>query len=77
MLKHIMELLPKVIKEYKNEPRGNAQKLPTTTTYKEYDIYPKIDGIKRGTERIVLGADRSAGYTSNHYFSFVRFDLGG
>jgi len=47
--------------------------LPRTTLYREYDIYPRIRGINRGGERIVIGGDGSGWYTSDHYMTFLRF----
>lgn len=39
--------------------------------YREWDIYPKIEGKNRGAERLVTGSDKKAYYTKNHYQSFV------
>lgn len=39
--------------------------------YREWDIYPKIEGKNRGAERLVTGSDKKVYYTKNHYQSFV------
>ena len=60
-------------KNYENDGRNNSQILPPSRgPYREYDIYPHHKGVKRGTERIVLGPD-SSWYTNNHYNTFVEF----
>lgn len=46
--------------------------LPKGISYKEYDIYPYIEGQNRGAERLVLGSDGSAWYTCDHYKTFSR-----
>jgi ribonuclease len=59
-----------------NAPFMNKQgKLPGATTYTEYDI-AKYTGEpdKRGGERIVVGADGTHYYTSDHYENFAPFD---
>ena len=45
----------------------NGQKI----NYREWDIYPKIQGKNRGAERLVTGSDGKAYFTKNHYQSFV------
>ena len=43
-------------REFLNDGRGGAEMLPSEyTPYREYDIYPKISGVDRGAERIVIG----------------------
>jgi len=60
---------------YENDGRGGTALLPTSTgPYKEYDIAPKIQGMPRGPERIVIGAGRTAWYTADHYKSFIRMN---
>ncbi|MDR6561727.1 MULTISPECIES: ribonuclease domain-containing protein [unclassified Arcicella] len=39
--------------------------------YREWDIYPKVQGKNRGAERLVTGSDGKAYFTKNHYQSFV------
>ncbi len=46
-------------------------KLNQKIYYKEWDIYPKIEGKNRGAERLVTGSDQKAYYTRNHYKTFV------
>lgn len=48
-------------------------KLPDGVSYKEYDVNPKTNGIRRDGERVVLGNDGSAWYSPDHYRSFRRF----
>ena len=48
-------------------------KLPYDSTYKEYDIYPHVNGQSRGSERIVISNNNNAWYTRNHYKSFIQF----
>lgn len=60
---------------YGNDGRDNSRNLPSEgEPYREYDVNPKIPGIDRGDERIVVGADGSACYTSTHYRSFIRME---
>ena len=47
------------------DPAGNP------ITYQEYDVNPYQEGVNRGAERLVVGSDGSAYYTSNHYVSFA------
>jgi ribonuclease T1 len=39
-------------------------------TYQEWDVNPKIQGVNRGTERILTGSDGRAWYTDDHYRTF-------
>jgi guanyl-specific ribonuclease Sa len=58
---------------YRNQPKGNAQKLPAAgEPYKYYDIHPEVKGVDRGEERLVLGNDGSTWYTDNHYETFTK-----
>ena len=59
--------------KFVNDGRFGGEVLPRTTLYREYDIYPRIRGINRGGERIVIGGDGSGWYTSDHYMTFLRF----
>ncbi|MGR3206115.1 ribonuclease domain-containing protein [Bacillus glycinifermentans] len=59
-------------KPFENSGKYGGQKLPSNTTYKEYDVNPKVKGQDRGAERIVIGEDGSAWYTNDHYKTFVR-----
>ena len=60
-------------KPFSNDGRNGGQILPQNTTYKEYDINPFVKGQNRGSERIVLGSDKSRWYTWNHYKNFIKF----
>jgi len=40
--------------------------------YYESDLFPALQGINRGIQRIVVGSDGSAYYTDDHYRTFVR-----
>ncbi len=59
--------------KFANDGRFGGEVLPRTTLYREYDIYPRIRGINRGGERIVIGGDGSGWYTPDHYMTFLRF----
>ncbi len=55
--------------------------LPETTssgnpiTYKEYDVNPRVEGVNRGTERVVIGSDGRAYYTNDHYQTFKEIKI--
>ena len=57
---------------WENRVQNGYQNLPTSTTYKEYDINPFLTNRTRGTERLVVGADGSAWLTIDHYRTFTR-----
>lgn len=42
-------------------------------TYREYDVHPRVPGVNRGAERIVIGSDGRVYYTNTHYSSFTQF----
>jgi guanyl-specific ribonuclease Sa len=51
---------------------NRERRLPPGVDYREYDVHPKIRGVNRGPERIIV--DRPAGkgwYTGDHYRTFV------
>ena len=62
---------------FMNDGRGGGQVLPRQDAvgnpiiYKEYDINPYQRGVNRGAERIVIGSDGRAYYTSDHYSTFT------
>ena len=59
-------------KVFQNDGRGGGQVLPSSgSPYMEYDIHPKVPGVPRNAQRIVVGADGSAWYTADHYNSFA------
>jgi ribonuclease T1 len=52
--------------------QNREHRLPAGGDYREYDVHPKIRGVNRGPERIIV--DRSAGkgwYTGDHYRTFI------
>ena len=60
-------------KIFHNDGRNGGRVLPGDgITYKEYDIHPKVSGVPRNAQRIVIGSDGSAWYTADHYLSFVK-----
>ena len=61
-------------KIYNNNPKNGGSKLPEGPTYKEYDVHPKIKGVSRGSERLVIGDDGSVWYTNDHYDTFIRIE---
>ncbi|MBL7866717.1 MAG: hypothetical protein JNM71_01730 [Flavobacterium lindanitolerans] len=44
-------------------------------TCKEYDVHPRVDGVNRGSERVVIGSDGKAYYSNNHYQTFKEIKL--
>jgi ribonuclease len=61
-------------KVYSNLPKNGEQKLPDGIAYREYDINPYIKGVNRGSERIIIGSDKSIWYSFDHYKSFIRIE---
>lgn len=63
---------------FTNDGSSNEMVLPRkdasgkAITYREYDVNPKVQGVNRGPERIVVGSDGSAWYTSDHYKTFAK-----
>ena len=63
--------------KFANDGRDASATLPKTTAdgtpinYKEYDTTPKVQGVDRTAERVVIGSDGKAYYTSDHYKSFT------
>jgi hypothetical protein len=51
-------------------PQLDAQN--RAVNYQEYDVNPLKPGVDRGQERLVVGSDGSAYFTSDHYKSFVK-----
>jgi guanyl-specific ribonuclease Sa len=64
-------------RNFENDGRLGGQVLPRTTsngaaiTYAEYDVNPLTPGVRRGTQRLVIGSDGRAYYTSDHYATFT------
>ncbi len=65
-------------RQFMNDGRGGTSALPRqdgsgrTVTYHEYDVNPKVNGVDRGPERLVVGSDRSAYWTDDHYVTWSR-----
>jgi guanyl-specific ribonuclease Sa len=65
-------------RQFMNDGRGGTSALPRrdgsgrALTYHEYDVNPKVDGVDRGPERLVVGSDDSAYWTSDHYVTWSR-----
>ena len=57
---------------YGNRAMQDGSRLPTNTTYTEWDVNP-YTGTNRGQERVVLGADGKMYYTGDHYHNFTEF----
>ncbi|MGE0601715.1 MAG: ribonuclease domain-containing protein [Dehalococcoidia bacterium] len=58
---------------FNNNGGAGDMKLPTNTTYTEYDIREFTAPGDRGLKRIVIGANGNRYYTPDHYTSFVKF----
>jgi guanyl-specific ribonuclease Sa len=62
---------------FANDGRANGQVLPRSDaagkpiTYREYDVNRFQPGVNRGAERVVVGSDGKAYYTSDHYRTFT------
>jgi RHS repeat-associated protein len=60
-----------------NDGRGGGQVLSKTDangnpiTYWEFDVNPYQRGVNRGAERLVVGSDGRAYFTSDHYQTFT------
>lgn len=54
-------------------PKKDASDDPLTC--KEYDVHPRVDGVNRGSERVVIGSDGKAYYSNNHYQTFKEIKL--
>jgi guanyl-specific ribonuclease Sa len=63
--------------QFMNDGRSGGQTLPKANasgkpiTYKEYDVNPYQPGVNRGAERLVVGSDGKAYYTTDHYKTFT------
>jgi ribonuclease T1 len=40
--------------------------------YQEWDVNPHVQGVNRGTERILTGSDGRSWYTNDHYKTFTQ-----
>ena len=60
---------------FSNDGRGGTQVLPTSEgPFREYDVDPRLPGIPRNAERIVIGSRNAGWYTADHYKSFIRMN---
>ena len=65
-------------RQFFNDGRGGSTGLPRTDgsgtriTYHEYDVNPYHKGVNRGPQRLVVGSDRSAYVTGDHYVTWTR-----
>lgn len=51
---------------------NREQRLPSGGRYQEFDVNPKVNGRRRGAERVIVDLDTGAGwYTADHYRSFI------
>ena len=61
-------------KPFENDGRNGGERLPNNySPFREYDVYPKVAGQGRGTERIVIG-NGATWYTYDHYITFIRME---
>jgi len=65
-------------RQFMNDGRGGTAALPRrgadgrAVIYHEYDVNPYRTGVDRGPERLVVGSDRSAFCTADHYVTWQR-----
>ncbi len=51
---------------------NRERRLPLYGSYREYDVNPKVHGVNRGAERIIVETRSGKGwYTGDHYRTFV------
>jgi ribonuclease T1 len=51
---------------------NRERRLPRGGNYREYDVHPKVRGVNRGAERIIIDLDSRKGwYTGDHYRTFT------
>jgi ribonuclease T1 len=53
---------------------NRENRLPRNTTYREWDVRPKVKGKNRGAERLITSKDKHAYYTNDHYRSFTKIE---
>jgi guanyl-specific ribonuclease Sa len=85
---YVLEVLAH-IRQYGEAPKGyvggrefqnREKRLPVNDEsgkkirYSEWDVRPKERGQNRGPERLVIGSDRSAYFTSDHYKTFQKIE---
>ncbi len=52
--------------------QNREHRLPARGDYREYDVHPKVRGVNRGPERIIVDiAARAGWYTGDHYRTFI------
>lgn len=65
-------------RQFMNDSRGGTTALPyrdpagRRIVYHEYDVNPKVSGVDRGPQRLVVGDDGSAWTTGDHYVTWKR-----
>ncbi len=51
---------------------NRERRLPLDGSYREYDVNPKVRGVNRGAERIIVESASGKGwYTGDHYRTFT------
>ncbi len=51
---------------------NRERRLPLDGSYREYDVNPKVHGVNRGAERIIVETGSGKGwYTGDHYRTFI------
>lgn len=60
-------------RRFRNDPGENGVRaLPAGGSYRDYDVDPKVQGVGRNAERIVLDEKTGrAWYTDDHYKTFT------
>jgi guanyl-specific ribonuclease Sa len=52
--------------------QNREHRLPARGDYREYDVHPKVEGVNRGAERIIVDLTAHRGwYTNDHYRTFM------
>ncbi|HTY58968.1 MAG TPA: ribonuclease domain-containing protein [Bacteroidota bacterium] len=53
--------------------QNREHRLPARGDYREFDVHPKVRGVNRGAERIIVDlAARKGWYTGDHYRTFIQ-----
>ncbi|HTO94933.1 MAG TPA: ribonuclease domain-containing protein, partial [Bacteroidota bacterium] len=52
--------------------QNREHRLPRGESYREFDVHPKVRGVNRGPERIIVDMRTRRGwYTADHYRTFI------
>jgi len=52
--------------------QNREHRLPRGDNYREFDVHPKVRGVNRGAERIIVDMQTGKGwYTADHYRTFT------